>query len=473
MLRKLGVTLLSGAALVLGACSSSSTPDLCSGVAAPCVAFPTGTAASTVTAAFNGTVAANTTFVFGSGTFAFDNTLNLPLVTGMKITGAGIDTTTLDFSGQTAGAGGIHAADGTQNITFSGFTVKNPKGDGIDVKSGVGVYFNKVKVIWTAADNTTHGSYALYPVNSTNVLIDGCVVIGSRDAGLYVGQSKTIIVRNSTVSQSVAGIEIEASSDADVYDNEAFNNTGGILVFALPGLSDPSGNHGTKNVRVYNNNVHDNNTLNFGAAGTTVAAVPAGSGILVIAATNVEVYGNNISNNDAVAFAFVSYCLLDLASSPNFCETLPNPIDPVFNPLGSSAWVHDNTFSGNGGSPHLTNAAGQVQLFGALLFQIKSAFPSSTISELLWDGIGGPGYAPPTGTATSGTPPNPLAYWQKNGASATFGNLNFQGGLVPDPANPVPDTTALRFDIADFTWPGTPTANPPGFPLPAVTVPGA
>ena len=35
----------------------------------------------------------------------------------------------------------------------------------------------------------------LYPVESTNVLIDGCVAIGASDAGIYVGQSQNIIVQ--------------------------------------------------------------------------------------------------------------------------------------------------------------------------------------------------------------------------------------------------------------------------------------
>ena len=58
---------------------------------------------------------------------------------------------------------------------------------------------------------------------------------GASDAGIYVGQSRNIVVRRNQVEFNVAGIEIENSTDADVYDNMATNNTGGILVFNLPG----------------------------------------------------------------------------------------------------------------------------------------------------------------------------------------------------------------------------------------------
>ena len=50
-----------------------------------------------------------------------------------------------------------------------------------------------------------------YPVASEDVLIDGCVAIGASDAGIYVGQSQNIIVKNSRAEFNVAGIEIENS----------------------------------------------------------------------------------------------------------------------------------------------------------------------------------------------------------------------------------------------------------------------
>ena len=59
---------------------------------------------------------------------------------------------------------------------------------------------------------------------------------GASDAGFYVGQSRNIIVRRNRAEGNVAGIEIENSIGADVYENTATGNTGGILVFNLPDL---------------------------------------------------------------------------------------------------------------------------------------------------------------------------------------------------------------------------------------------
>src|SRR5690606_21882498 len=125
---------------------------------------------------------------------------------------------------------------------------------------------------------------------TTNTLIEGSVAIAASDAGIYVGQSHNVIVRDSRAEYNVAGIEIENTQGADVYDNIATNNTGGILVCIMPNLPQPG--FGT---RVFNNKVYDNNTDNFAAKGTAVASVPAGSGVVINSNDKVEIFGNQIA----------------------------------------------------------------------------------------------------------------------------------------------------------------------------------
>ena len=50
-------------------------------------------------------------------------------------------------------------------------------------------------------------------------------------------------------------------------------------------------------VRVFNNLVLENNLYNFAPEGNIVAKVPAGTGIMILAASNVEIFDNIISNN--------------------------------------------------------------------------------------------------------------------------------------------------------------------------------
>ncbi len=195
----------------------------------------------------------------GAGRFDFATPLSLD-VDNVTIKGAGQDKTFISFKGQTAaGEGLLVTSDG---VTLTGFTMEDPKGDGIKAKGSDIITFKDLKVIWTGGPLTTNGAYGVYPVESKNVLIDGVTVSGASDAGIYVGQSENIIVRNSTAEYNVAGIEIENSSNADVHDNVATHNAGGILVFDLPDLP-KIGGHST---RIFNNKVVENDTQNFRAS---------------------------------------------------------------------------------------------------------------------------------------------------------------------------------------------------------------
>jgi parallel beta-helix repeat protein len=92
-------------------------------------------------------------------------------------------------------------------------------------------------------------------------------VVKGAAAGIYVGQSRQIIVRRNRVEQNVAGIEIENSQYADVYDNTATGNTGGILVFHIPDLPGEDGQH----ARFFHNQIEGNNTPNFGSSASMVS----------------------------------------------------------------------------------------------------------------------------------------------------------------------------------------------------------
>ena len=177
---------------------------------------------------------------------------------GVTIRGAGAEETVLSFKGQTgSGEGLLVTSDG---VVLEDFAVEDTKGDGIKSKGSDRITFRNLRVEWTNGPDEKNGAYGVYPVSSTNVLIEGVTVRGASDAGIYVGQSQDIIVRNNLAEYNVAGIEVENSIGADVYNNTAIANTGGILVFNMPGI--PKRGYGT---RVFDNDIKDNNTANFAA----------------------------------------------------------------------------------------------------------------------------------------------------------------------------------------------------------------
>jgi parallel beta-helix repeat protein len=268
------------------------------------------------------------------GVHRFDRSLTLR-ADGVTLRGAGMDKSVLSFKGQKAGAEGllVNASD----FTIERLAIEDSKGDGLKINEGENITIRGVRVEWTGGPKTSNGAYGLYPVKTRNVLIEDSVAIGASDAGIYVGQSRDVIVRNSRAERNVAGIEIENTVNADVYGNTATANTGGILVFNMPALSQQGGN-----IRVFRNKVVDNNTDNFGAEGTPVASVPAGSGVVINSSDDVEIFDNDISGNvtaNIIVSSVYSTGYKDESASEDF------------DPYPERIWIHDNRLSGGGDSP--------------------------------------------------------------------------------------------------------------------------
>lgn len=236
----------------------------------------------------------------GAGRFDLTDGLSLD-VNKVTVRGAGPDKTILSFKGQLgAGEGLLVTSD---DVVLRGFAVEDSRGDGIKSKGADRIVYKDIRVEWTGGPKPTNGAYGVYPVSSSQILIDGVSVKGASDAGIYVGQSEQIIVRNSFVSENVAGIEIENSNHADVFANTATGNTGGILVFDLPNLPRMGGGA----VRVYGNKVFANDTANFAPKGNIVASVPRGTGVLVMANDGVHVFDNDLSDHATANVIVMSY----------------------------------------------------------------------------------------------------------------------------------------------------------------------
>ena len=263
-----------------------------------------------------------------SGLFPILGTLSMEGKEDIVIRGSGMNGTVLSFAGQVEGAQGLSITNCT-NITLEDFTVQDAKGDAIKCQYVDGITFRRVKAQWLGGPKPTNGAYGLYPVQCENVLIEHCVAIAASDAGLYVGQSKDIIVRFSEAFDNVAGIEIENSTRADVYGNNVHGNTGGILVFDLPDLVVKEG----KQVRIFDNIIKDNNIDNFAPEGNIVGKVPSGTGIMVMAMEQVEVFDNTIINNKTAGTAVVSYYITEEETK-----------DSQYNPYTSAIYIHNNIY---------------------------------------------------------------------------------------------------------------------------------
>jgi parallel beta-helix repeat protein len=336
------------------------------------------------------------TIEFDAGTYEYPLGLSLA-VENVTIRGQGMDKTILSFRKQNAGSSALLVTRGKFHL--QDLSIDDAKGDGIKLNGCDDVTLERVRARWTGGSKSTNGAYGLYPVQCKNVLIDGCVAIGASDAGIYVGQSRNVIVRNCRAEQNVAGIEIENCTDADVYENVATDNAGGLLVFDLPGLEVKNGQH----VRVFRNQVYANNHENFAPKGNMVAIVPPGTGAMVMATDQVEVFENQLKDNQTYHLAIFSFYMTG------------RPIeDKQYDPIPEGIYVHDNHFKGGGNNP-----AGDAAILGQLL--------GKPLPDIIYDGIQNPA------KLVDGKLPEKLRVRVKNNGAATFVNLHWDKINLKDP----------------------------------------
>ena len=316
------------------------------------------------------------TISFCAGRFDLPTGLILNGKRGITIKGAGIDQTFLSFKNSDS-AEGLNAthADG---LIVQGLTIEDTPGNAIRIFRSEQVVLRDVRARWRDAagrDETQagytpspeNGAYGLYPVESRHVLMERCEAHGASDAGIYVGQTSDVIVRNCLATFNVAGYEFENTFRAVFEDNVATKNTGGFLVFDLPDLRQ----YGAKNV-VRRNKSFANNTDNFAPVGNIVGLVPRGTGMLILASDQLEIHDNEVYDNDTLGIAIINYGLAD-----------PNQPDPRYDFYPEGIEIHGNTFRDNGGNVQLPSVERGEASVLPLLLKLKNLGRSA---HIVWDG---------------------------------------------------------------------------------------
>jgi parallel beta-helix repeat protein len=275
------------------------------------------------------------------------------------------------------------------NFEIGYLAVKNYTDNGVVVEGVTNVHMHHMY-----AENT--GTYGLYPVQSTGVLIEYSEIIGANDAGIYAGQSADVVVRYNEVHENVLGIELENTVNGEVYENHTYNNTCGVLIVLLPHLTSKV----SLDTVVHDNMVEDNNHVNFAKEGTTASIVPPGSGIALIASDEVEVYNNTITGNNTGGIGIFSITIafdkseLDIGDRPEHL------------------YIHDNQMSGNGLEPDE--------------FVTKMGVPGA---DILWDVSGADVRIDQPGINTF-PPIVPKPGWSAWAYNLYWNTLNFVIGLV-------------------------------------------
>lgn len=207
----------------------------------------------------------------------------------------------------------------------------------------------------TAIDNL---SYGLFPSRTFNGRVDHSFASGANDTGIYIGQSADARIDHNVATDNVSGFELENSLRMRADHNLAFGNTGGILSFALPGLSIKEN---TGHV-IEHNVVRDNNRPNTCTPPDAVCGVLPGTGMLLMATDENVVRHNSVTGNGSFGIAVANICLAQ-GLPPAVCASLD--IDPD----SDDNRIVLNTVTGNGLSP-------------------APALPPVFAKDLVWDLMG-------------------------------------------------------------------------------------
>lgn len=359
------------------------------------------------------------TIVLGEGTFALDNQVTIRQAKGVTLIGQGIDKSILSFKGMTVQANGVDVIG--DDFRIEALTIEDAKKDALRIEDSDGVIIRKVKVTWTAGPKTENGAYGLYPVRCVHVLVEDCEAWNASDAGLYVGQSRHVVVRNNLATGNVAGIEIENTQFADVYGNTAKGNTAGLAVFDLPGNPVIG-----RDIHVHDNTVEANNLPNF-APGGTVAEVPAGTGTFILASRRVQFTNNVYKDNVTVDIAILNGLAIEGKASkwrlPNDKLVgdssgldLPKDATGISNYRTSDILIVDNEHSGGGKNID----AGEPGIKRQLGLLLSIVYGESTVDAVVYDGWGESAFDAKDGSKNS----NDNRICLKGNTGATVVNLH-------------------------------------------------
>jgi parallel beta-helix repeat protein len=276
---------------------------------------------------------------------------------GVALRGAGIDKSTLSFKGATAGAGIIVLAN---DVVIEALSIEDSRGSALEADDVEGLTLRNLRVAWTRGPQPSNGAYGIQLRGARRALLEDCGAYSAAADGIRIADSREVVVRRCHVEQNVAGIELDNTGAADLYENMVTGNSSGIVVAYLPGAR-----FAARGTRIFRNQIYKNNLDNFAAHGAAAAALPTGAGVVAISAKALEIFDNDIADNRTANLII--------------WETLPGMAAAAapFDAYTRALYVYGNRFTRGGDSPYSAELkALKSSLFGA----------AGHLPDVVWDG---------------------------------------------------------------------------------------
>lgn len=220
--------------------------------------------------------------------------------------------------------------------------------------------------------------------NAANVLVQQIAASGASGAGMKIGQSRNVIVRDSALNANGVGILVENVTAADLFGNAIMNNGAGVIVLNAPGAEEG------RDIRIFRNEIGGNNNARSDAAADPNQSIALATGVAIIAGRNVHIFDNTIGRHGGVNILIAAY-------RDRFD-------DARFNPLPRDIAIHDNRMGRQGFAPSDAlkplaengTALPDVLWDGAMSYSAAGAMPRAGIVRILMrnnsetDGDGAP-----------------------------------------------------------------------------------
>ena len=330
------------------------------------------------------------------GVIELQGTLSLDGIENVTIVGKGKEKTILSFKGQAEGEEGLLIK--ANGIILKDFSVLDTKGDAVKIQNAIGVNVSNVNVGWTIGPSAENGAYGINPIACDQVRLDGCEAYGASVAGFRVSQSQNVIIKACRAHDNVVGIAIENSYKVDIFECLTENNAGGICL-----MDQPDAAKAGSQVRVYNNDMINNNLSNFGAAGSAGSVIPTGTGCFIMAYEQVEIMDNDISGNNTVQLGVGSYQMTGSEAK-----------DAIYNPYSSTISIYGNRFGTTSASADTTRNIGKL---------VKQYF-GNEVPQVVYDGNPDPATFGADGKILGGS-----RICVRNNGDIKFGNLDLKEGF--------------------------------------------
>ena len=285
--------------------------------------------------------AAGDTLCFAPGIYQLDAGLEVRRRAGLTIRGLGAlpEDVVLDFVGMSSASRAIDAS--ADRLVMESFEVRSPLSTGIFVGEANDVTLRDLRVI--ARADPMDGS-GIEVVQATRIVIESSEIRGA-NLGIRFEAVERCVISDTVVTQASIGITLDGSADCLLIGNTVTHTTTGIWALHQVGRT-PLG----ARLLIRSNTIAESD-------GVDSAYFP-GVGLALLATDDVEVWDNDVHDNPTAGILVGSYELI-LPSS--------GAADETFYP--DRVWIHDNTWSANGGAPRPS-----FEMVGP------------TLEDVLWDG---------------------------------------------------------------------------------------